>query len=303
MRVVRHRKRRWMYAVLTAVLFPAVVFHATCIAVLGPGTWGSGIEEVPPAFHKPTPELRQLGVAMAVTEAATPGESDEAASLHQLDLPGRILWTGGEGNRRTYLTEEDGTDHGRQRLFADSGNGVSEIELPSGFIVSRPQWVGSRIVAECWKPWAIPPVRKITRYLASWADPTLRPEVAIYQSEDASGNWQFLMPGHTLTVAPDGQHASLLRSGALLAGYFSIHVWEVETGRAPAILSLREHAERGTQSFSFRWLPDSSAFQILGRTDGFDRRSSQRGAGPDGIAMNLLYVLEDHKLYDLAPGG
>ena len=299
----RNRNRRWMYAVLTAVLFPAVVFHGTCIAVLGPGTWGSGMEEVPPEFHKPTPELRQAGVASAAASLATASGFDEAASEHQADLPGRVLWASGEGASWVYLTEEDGAVHSRQRLFADSGNGVSEIELPSDLVVSRPQWVGSRIVAECWNPWAISPVRKLTRYLASWADPTLRPEVAIYESEDASGSWRFLMPGHTLRVAPDGKHASLLRSGALLAGYFSIHVWEIETGRAPAILSLREHAERGAQSFSFRWIEDSSALQIRGRTGGFDRRSSQRGAGPDGIAINLLFVLEDQKLYDLGPEG
>ena len=299
----RSRNRRWMYAVLIAVLFPAVVFHATCIGVLGPGTWGSGMEEVQPEFHEPTAALRQLVAALDATDAATPSGFDGAVSVQQADSPGRVLWASGGGSRWVYLTEDDGAAHDRQRLFADSGNGVLEIEPPSGFIVSRPQWVGSRIVAECWNPWAIPAVGKITRYLASWADPTLRPEVAIYESEDASGDWRFLMPGHTLRVAPDGKHAGLLRSGALLAGYYSIHIWEVESGSAPAILSLREHAERGAQSFSFRWTEDSSAFQIRGRTDGFDRRSSQRGAGPDGIAIDLLYVVEDQRLYDLGPEG
>ena len=299
----KNRNRRWVYAILTAVLFPTVVFHGTCIAVLGPGTWGSGMEEVLPEFLEPTAELRQLGAVSDVADLATPSSFDEDTSIQQADLPGRVLWASGGGSRWVYLTEDNGAAHNRQRLFADSGNGVLEIELPSGFIVSRPQWVGSRIVAECWNPWAIPAVGKLTRYLASWADPTLRPEVAIYESEDTSGDWRFLMPGHTLTVAPDGKHACLLRSGALLAGYYSIHVWEVETGDAPAILSLREHAERGSQSFHFRWAEDSSAFQVRGRTDGFDRRSSQRGAGPDGIAINLLYVVEDQKLYDLGPKG
>ena len=299
----RNRNWRWVYAVLTAVLFPAVVFHGTCIAVLGPGTWGSGMEEMLPEFHKPTPELRQLGVASGAAALAAPSGLDEGESTHRADLPGRVLWVSGDGSRSVYLTEDDGPEHDRQRLFADSGDGVLEIELPKGFIAARPQWVGSRIVAECWNPWAIPAVGKLTRYLASWADPTLRPEVSIYEAEDTFGDWRFLMPGHTVTVAPDGKHAGLLRSGALLAGYYSIHVWEVETGDAPAILSLREHAGRGAQSFSFRWSEDSSAFQIRGRTDGFDRRSSQRGAGPDGIAINLLYVLGDQKLYDLGPEG
>ena len=299
----RQRSRRWMYAVLTAVLFPVVVFHATCIAVMGPGTWGSGMEEILPEFHKPTPDLRQLGLALRAANVATPGGSNEVTAPGQAGLPGRLRWTSEDGGRWAYLTEEGGGEHDRQRLFADSGNGLREIELPGSLIVSRPQWLGSRIVAECWDPWAILPTRKLARYLASWADPTRRPEVAIYESEDASGDWHYLMPGHTLRVAPDGKHASLLRSGALLAGYYSIHLWEVESGIAPAILSLREHADMGSQSFSFHWAEDSSAFQILGRTDGFDRRSSQRGAGPDGITINLLYVLEDRKLYDLGPGG
>ncbi len=292
-----------MFAILTAVLFPAVVFHGTCIAVLGPGTWGSGMEETLPEFHKPTPALRQLVESLETARSPVQGNSEGAEAPELAGLPGRVRWTNTTNGRRVYLTESADGGGARQRLFADSGNGLHEVGLPGGFIVARPQSVGHTIIAECWNPWAIPPTRKLARYVASWADPKLRPEVAIYQFELASGDWHYVMPGHSLTIAPNRKHATVLRSGALLAGYYSIHLWEIPTGRAPAILSLREHGGRGSQSFSFRWTDDSSAFQILGSTDGFERRSSQRGSGPGGIAINLLYVLGDNSLYDLGPKG
>ena len=37
--------KRWIFAVLLALLFPALAIHASCVAVLGPGNWGSGMEE------------------------------------------------------------------------------------------------------------------------------------------------------------------------------------------------------------------------------------------------------------------
>lgn len=293
------KNRRWVAAVLTALLFPAIILHGTCVAVLGPGTWGSGLEEVAPVLHEPTARAREL--------AAEFDSGRDAASISPHDRPvppavgaaGRILWATAGTAESIYLVEEPASK--RQRLFAVTGSDVVEIPIPDDFVIARPRQVGSRIVAERWRPWAIPAGQKLARYVASWADPSLRPEVALYATGGDSDGWQYLMPGHSLAVSPDADHAALLRSGALLAGYYSLVIWDVEENRTETVLSLREHAEQGARSFSLRWSKDSSALQIAGRTGGFERRGSQRGADAEGIAINLLYIVDGRATYDLSP--
>ncbi len=110
------------------------------------------------------------------------------------------------------------------------------------------------------------------------------------------------MPGHSLVVAPNGRRAALLRSGALLAGYFSIHTWHVGSSTAPVVISLREHDGNATQSFLMQWSSDSLALRIVGKTGGFDRRASQT-SGSAGIPVDLLYLVSEGVLYDLNAEG
>ena len=289
--VNNEKNRRWIFAILTAVLFPIMILHGTCIAVMGPGTWGSGLEEVLPEFERPSPEVRLLAAELESTRV-------EEAVVDVADVPGQVQWADVAGDRRLYLTEESGAGSKQQRLFAREEGGIREIPLPENFVADRPRWMDSSIVCERWRPWAIPPGQKLTRYLASWLDPRLRPEVALYEFQSGSNDWHYLMPGHSLVVAPSAKRGALLRSGALLAGYFGILVWDFETDRAKTILSLREHGELGRRSFELRWSKDSSALQIVGRTAGFERKGS-RGGDPDGIAINLLYLVDDQAFYDL----
>lgn len=293
------QNRRWVAAVLTALLFPAIILHGTCVAVLGPGTWGSGLEEVAPVFHEPDARVRELAAEFESNPDAAAKSPEDHPVPPEVETAGRVLSSTVGAAQSIYLVEEPVSK--RQRLFAVTGSDVVEIPIPDDFVIARPRQVGPRIVAERWRPWAIPARQKLARYVASWTDPSLRPEVALYAMGGESDEWQYVMPGHSLAVSPNASHAALLRSGALLAGYYSLVIWNVETDRTETVLSLREHAEQGTRSFSLSWSKDSSALQIAGRTGGFERRSSQRGADAEGIAINLLYVVHERAIYDLSP--
>ena len=289
---------RWVLAVSAAVLFPALVLHTTCIAVMGPGTWGSGVEEALPEFKKPDAVVERYRSEFSSAEAAAGGSVEPVDVSHDLGLPGRITWIQESGGRTIYLTEETSGASMRQRMFVLDGSRTREARIPAGHVIVRPKWAGERIIYERWQPWAVPPMQKLRRYVASWADPALRPEAALYGSGGGEDEWKFLMPGHSLAVAPDGRRAALLRSGALVAGYFSIHTWQIGSPRAPVLISLREHDGKSTRSFSMQWSADSAALRIFGKTGGFERRASQK-ADPAGVALDLLYLLPDGNLYDL----
>ena len=57
------KNRRWIWAVLFVVLFPLFATHFSCIAVLGPGTWGSGLEEKLPSIVPGNSNPRVAGYA------------------------------------------------------------------------------------------------------------------------------------------------------------------------------------------------------------------------------------------------
>ena len=42
---------RWIWAVLFVTVIPIVAVHVSCVAILGPGSWGSGVEEKMPAIQ------------------------------------------------------------------------------------------------------------------------------------------------------------------------------------------------------------------------------------------------------------
>lgn len=294
---------RWMIAISGAVVFPAVILHSTCIAVMGPGTWGSGLEEALPPFRKPTDTVEQYRQEFAAddTERKAAVGSEELPS--EVSITGDILWRDHSENRAILLTEEKYAGAGRQHLYMVVDGQLTEVPIPPSHLVVRPRWAGDRIIYERWNPWAIPPAQKLRRYVASWLDPSLRPEAALYGSESDPGNWRFLMPGHSVSLAPDRSRAALLRSGALLAGYYSVHVWQMDSLEAPVVVSLREHGDRATKSFSLSWSRDSAALHIVGRTSGFERRGSVRGGGDEGVAVDLIYLVTDGTLYDLNSEG
>ena len=292
--------RRWIFAVLTAVLFPAVALHSTCVAVMGPGTWGSGMQEVPPDFKKPTLTAEKYARAIGSNGQGLAASEKPAPELTaEVQMLGQLKWMHRAGSRIAYLTEDISSHDARQRLYIAESDRIRQLAFPSDHIVVRPQWAGENLIYERWNPWALPASGKVRRYVASWMDPSLRPEAALYESTTEQGGWRFLTPGHSLTVSPDGRYAAFLRSGALLAGYYSIHVWRLGTSQDPAILSLREHDGQGSRSFSLRWSQDSKALRIHGKTGGYSRRGSRGGGGPDGIRVDLLYLTSNRTVYDL----
>ena len=288
----------WLLAIATAVLFPALILHATCVAVLGPGTWGSGLVEILPELREPTPSVERYRASIATGAEADSGQEPAAALLAGSRVEGSVTWAQRQGDRELYLTEDRQRTPPRQRLYVGRGGAIRETPVPDGHLIVRPQWAGERVLYERWNPWAIPPARKLGRYVASWADPSLRPEAALYISDGQGGKWTYLMPGHSVTVAPDGRHAALLRSGALLAGYYSIHVWPTDSSEAAAVISLREHDGKASKSFTMRWSEDSEALRVFGRVGGLERRGSR--GNPEGAAIDLLYLVAERAVYDLA---
>ena len=293
--------RKWLLAVLAAVAFPALVLHGTCVSVLGPGTWGSGLVEALPEFRAPTPAVEAYRQEFESGPRAAMTGAEATAPQTPAGIKGSVIWKHASGDRVLYLTK--GPEQSRRRLYvSDTGSTLDEVALPNGHLIARPQWTAGGIVYVRWNPWAVPPASKLRRYVASWFDPSLRPESSLYGNAPDTGDWHFLMPGHSLTVSPDGRRAALLRSGALLAGYYSVHVWRIGSSDAPAIMSLREHRSDATRSFQVQWSADSTALHIQGRTGGFDRRSSRGGNDADGISINLLYMVNDATVYDLKLG-
>ena len=293
--------RKWPLAILVAVVFPALVLHATCVSVLGPGTWGSGLVETLPDFRAPTPAVEAYRQEFQAAPRIAATGAEASAPQTPVGMTGSVVWKHAIDDRVLYLTE--GPERSRRRLYVSgTSSPLREVAFPNGHLVARPQWTADGIVYVRWNPWAVPPTNKFRRYVASWFDPSLRPESALYGDASDTGDWRFLMPGHSLTVSPDGRRAALLRSGALLAGYYSVHVWRIGSSDAPAIMSLREHGSDATKSFRLQWSADSSALHIQGRTGGFDRRSSRGSKDSDGVSINLLYMINDATVYDLKIG-
>lgn len=296
------QNRRWIFAVLTAVAFPALAFHSTCVAVMGPGTWGSGMKEVSPDFRQLTPHAIEYAREFETDRQAGSKGKREVDTTQPDSIRGRVTWVHRLGGVAVYLTADLANGGRRQRLYVQRADGIQELHLPDGHTVVRPHWVGDRVLYERWNPWALPAAGKLRRYFASWADPSLRPEAALYLSSTGLGQWRYQMPGHSLALAPNGRHLAFLRSGALLAGYYSVHVWRLDDEDATAIISLREHNAMGTRSFSIRWSRDSQALRIIGKTGGFERRGSQQLARKEGISVNLLYLVPEQTLHNLDLG-
>lgn len=291
---------RWVLAVSTAVLFPALILHTTCVAVMGPGTWGSGVVEALPDFREPTAIVEQYRKEfLSATTEADPSARRTPPPPDGSGILGEIRWAHHSADRAVYLTEDVRGATRTSRIYVAGNGRYREIPVPPEHVVARPQWVGDRIVYERWNPWALPPVAKLQRYVSGFADPSLRPEASLYGSDSEVREWYYLMPGHSLKVAPGGRRAALLRSGALLAGYYSIHVWDTRSEDTSVVVSLREHAGNAAKSFSLSWSADSNALRIAGSTDGFDRRSPRAQDGRGGVDLDLLYLVPEGTVYDL----
>ncbi len=291
--------RRWIFAILTAVLFPILVLHGTCIAVMGPGTWGAGVEELVPEVKPPTEQITAYIEELSFSQADSPPLQDDSEDFASEGIVGRLLWAHQATEGTVFLSYEQSLIGNVQHLYLKDENGLVEINVPADHLIVRPQWANGRIIYERWTPWAVPPMQKLLRYVSSWFDSSLRPEAALYSSSDNGMEWHYMMPGHSLQVAPDGQHAVFLRSGAMLANFYSIHIWDLQNDDSAVIYSMRNSEEQDSKSFSLHWTADSAALQVVGTGGGFLRRPP--GGNRVDRAVNLIYQLNDQTVYELNP--
>ena len=282
-----------MFAVMTAVLFPALAFHASCIAVMGPGAWGSGLEEADPERHRPTDLILRYADELAGRGNGDWPDAPELQLPPNAQFAGELRQSHSVADQAIYLTAEGERWTDGQHLYFAEPSGTTELSLENAKTITRPRILRRRVLYEYWNPWAVSATQKVRRYVSSWSDKTLRPEASLHVYDPTAKEWKFVMPGHTLVPSPDGNRAVLLRSGAMAAGYYSIHLWSADDRDPKAILSLREFDEDSGRSFNLRWTSDSAAIQVAGRTGGFERRKREPSD------FNLIYLVDEDKMYDL----
>ena len=293
----RAPKRRWVPVVLLVILFPVAAVHFSCVAVLGPGSWGSGVEEKTPALLAAgsKPALRQYIPEFAEEQAAQPEWEGDSSQLE-----GMVVFTDHleEDDVWVIQTARDGgnwTQGQRVYLRSHGDKGFHELDITRDTIVDRPTLLreGSavRLVYGRWNPWAIRPLQKISRYLRSYFNGSLLPEYSLYLYDITEGTTRYLGPGGTLKPSPDRGKAAFLRSGSLGTSLHSIHVWDLETGDTETVLSLTEADPGSGRSFDYRWSQDSRALHISGGTGGFVARSAEPAE------LNLIYLLEEKAVY------
>lgn len=282
--------------------------HFSCVAVLGPGAWGSGREERVPELLAPDGDALLLRYANELGGSETGGEGSKQSvsvpGFEGLGLEGEIF----QHDRLDPEGPRTAATHGgprwvdRQRLYLIAADdSVERIPIPAAWLVERADFVrrsgGAAIVLSAWNPWPPGAGGKVARYLKSWFEPAMRTDRGLFLMNvaggRAAGEPEWFGPGHSLVVAPDRRRALFLRSGALGASYYSLHLWEADSDRTPALISLHEADPGSGRSFSYRWSGDSRAFLLSGETAGFERRK------PAPRSLKLLYLLERRAFYDL----
>jgi hypothetical protein len=294
------KNRRWIFAILVATVFPAIAVHVSCVAALGPGTWGSGLEEKLPEILPLSSNAQAQAYAREFSQRVEQGVEPALPEAPGSEAPwkGKTVWTDAHQGSWVILTHmgENWTLGQHLYLWNESSRNLEEIPRPAGWIVENPAWIEraghAAVVYGRWNSWALSPAGKLGRYARSWFDSQLRPEFSLYIYDPSSKVTHYAGPGHVLEVSPDRRHAVMLRSGALGAGYYSVHVWEFASNQVQTVLSLREIDEGSGRSFGHRWSLDSRAVEIKGTTGGFERRK------PKPRHFNLIYLLDGQQVYE-----
>jgi hypothetical protein len=293
------KSKRWIFAVLLVILFPAFAFHASCVAVLGPGNWGSGMEERVPEIldAQSNPDLAGYRVEFCErSPVATEPTGPPGATVR-----GRVVATEyDEEGERWIIQSHEGErwiDQQRFALWSEATQQLDQLDLPPSMIFEQPKFIRREgktvVVLEHWQSWFMPVKDKLRRYLNSWFDETLRPERALYLYDVETRALTYFGPGHTLVVTPNRSHGAFLRSGATASGFYSLHVWDFETGQIETVLSLHESDPGSGRSFEYRWSDDSRALHVTGSSAGFERRD------PERLELNHVHIRSESSLYQL----
>jgi hypothetical protein len=106
---------------------------------------------------------------------------------------------------------------------------------------------------------------------------------------------RFLFPGDGLVLSPERRVAAYVSSeqrGLSGGGFHTIHVWELDTARRDAVLSLWEIDPGSGQSFRYAWTRDSRALVIDGSTSGIGR-----SARPPRRGIRAILTLDPRSLH------
>jgi hypothetical protein len=293
------KSKRWIFAVLLVILFPAFAFHASCVAVLGPGNWGSGMEEKVPEILDAESNPDVVGYRAEFSE--TSPDPTEPVVPPGATVRGRVVAADHEEQSGLWVFQshegERWIDQQRFTLWSEATQQLDELDLPSSMLFEQPKFIHREgktvLVLERWQSWFMPVKAKLRRYLNSWFGETLRPERALYLYNVETRDLTYFGPGHTLVVAPNLAGGAFLRSGATASGFYSLHIWDFETDQIETILSLHESDPGSGRSFAYRWSQDSRALHLSGSSAGFERRDPQR------LDLNHLYISGQAGLYEI----
>lgn len=157
----KKRSKRWIFAVLLAILFPAFVFHASCVAVLGPGNWGSGMEEKVPEILAAESNPEALRYQAEFAAAGEPTNPPEPRLPLGPDLPGKVLSAGQDRRTGRWVVQTYGgerwIDEQHFYLLSEGENRPHELNLPQSMTFENPRFIhqGSKttLVVERWNSW------------------------------------------------------------------------------------------------------------------------------------------------------
>ena len=300
------RHRRWIGAVFFVIVFPLAAVHFSCVAVLGPGSWGSGVEQKEPTVH---PAEQRVDLAAYADEWETNRHAAPASppgwAVERLeDQEEELVWADRlkETGHAALLTSGGKNWTEKQKLYVSESSAApfQQVEIPSGMILQRPAflWKGAEAMLAVgrWNSWAVSPTEKLSRYGKSWFNPALRPENSIYIYGWEAGVFEILGPGGGLQPSPDRSQALIVRSGALGTTLHSLHVWNPGAGHVETIASFSEVDRGSGRSFDYGWSSDSKAVFIGGAAGGFRPRDRERRE------LRWIYLTAEKKTYSIEQG-
>ena len=300
--------RRWIWVVLFVTIFPVAVTHLSCVAILGPGSWGSGVETKRPIVHT------ALGRADLITYSeewktisnstnnkkektlvwandTIDAQADNAIAADRIEETGHVM----------VLTRSEKKSGTGQKLYLSDGLGSSirQINIPQGMILQQPTFLlkGAEVlvVVGRWNSWSISPTNKLKRYWRSWWNPTLRPEYFLYEYNRTAKTFKALTPGGGLKASPDRSMAVIIRSGAAGTTLNSLHVWKPSSGEIQTIASLSESDPVRGHLFNYAWSSDSKAVFVWGTAGGFLARTHK------ARTLRWIYLIAEQKIFSIEP--
>ena len=288
--------------ILTVILGVLSLSHFGWFAFFGPpALWGSGVADKVPKFVKNNIPARVLLYAKEFLSQPEVISSKEILATSGGGVLGKpfdydIAAEYGLAVLQTHAGQYWGDD---QHLYIRSlsSSDWRELAIPKKMkmqdaTIVRPKGETSILLAR-WHPWW-PHSGQYGRFLLSIFDKELRAEYGVYLLGVDRNGPEYLFPGHSLVASPDRRHVAYLASANGFAGFHSLLISNVETGRSKRLFSLLEADPGSGISFQYRWSRDSRALLIAGATQGFTRFGPKRYR-----SLRIVYLVDSEQLYDV----